>query len=99
MFQAVKHQGFTLSELLPDTNVLHLMMMHPLRVQVSKFLESNVLTSQFFTPGCLLRDHVRHVGKEWATNQRSGDDLHPVSLLQLHGGRRHVPITIMCYST
>ena len=94
----MKHQGFTLSELLPDTNVLHLMMMHPLRVQVN-FINQTLSSSQFVGAGCLLRNHVRHVGEERAADQGSGDDLHPVSLLQLDGGRRHVPITIMCYST
>jgi len=33
--QAVKLQGFSLAELLPDTDTLHLMMMHPLRVQTA----------------------------------------------------------------
>ena len=33
--QAVKLQGFSLAELLPDRDTLHLMMMHPLRVQAA----------------------------------------------------------------
>ena len=33
--QAVKLQGFSLAELLPDRETLHLMMMHPLRVQAA----------------------------------------------------------------
>ena len=37
LFQAVKYQGFTLDELLPDSGTLHLMMMHPLAVQVTGF--------------------------------------------------------------
>ncbi len=34
--QAVKAQGFALRELLPDNDMLTLMMQHPLRVQVGK---------------------------------------------------------------
>ena len=33
--QAVKYQGFTLKELLPEPFMLSLLMMHPLRIQVS----------------------------------------------------------------
>lgn len=33
--QAVKQQGFSLAELLPDSQTLHLMMMHPLRAQAA----------------------------------------------------------------
>ena len=48
VFQAVKSQGFSLAELLPDTPTLHLMMMHPLRVQasVSDNLESSALVDK-----------------------------------------------------
>ncbi|KZC09699.1 E3 ubiquitin-protein ligase UBR3, partial [Dufourea novaeangliae] len=35
MCQAVRQQGATLNDLLPPTDMLHLLMMHPLRVQVS----------------------------------------------------------------
>lgn len=35
--QVVKYQGFTLQELLPDTEMLTKMMEHPLRVQVGPF--------------------------------------------------------------
>jgi len=35
MCQAIRQQGATLRELLPPTDMLHLLMMHPLRVQVS----------------------------------------------------------------
>jgi hypothetical protein len=35
MCQAIRQQGATLRELLPSTDMLHLLMMHPLRVQVS----------------------------------------------------------------
>lgn len=35
MCQAIKHQGLALRDVLPSTDVLHLMMMHPLRVQVA----------------------------------------------------------------
>ncbi|CAK9812220.1 E3 ubiquitin-protein ligase UBR3 [Anthophora quadrimaculata] len=35
MCQAVRRQGATLNELLPPTDMLHLLMMHPLRVQVA----------------------------------------------------------------
>ena len=35
--QAVKYQGFTLKELLPEPFMLSLLMMHPLRIQVGKF--------------------------------------------------------------
>lgn len=35
MCQAIRQQGVTLRELLPPTDMLHLLMMHPLRVQVS----------------------------------------------------------------
>lgn len=38
MCQAVRQQGATLNDLLPPTDMLHLLMMHPLRVQVSTFL-------------------------------------------------------------
>ena len=31
----MRYQGFNLDELLPDSGTLHLMMMHPLAVQVS----------------------------------------------------------------
>lgn len=37
MCQAVRQQGATLNDLLPPTDMLHLLMMHPLRVQVSNF--------------------------------------------------------------
>jgi len=37
MCQAIRQQGATLRELLPPTDMLHLLMMHPLRVQVSTF--------------------------------------------------------------
>lgn len=33
--QAVKQPGVTLDDLLPNTDMLHLLMMHPLRVQVA----------------------------------------------------------------
>lgn len=35
MCQAVRQQGAVLHDLLPPTDMLHLIMMHPLRVQVS----------------------------------------------------------------
>lgn len=35
MCQAIRQQGATLRELLPPTDMLHLLMMHPLRVQVA----------------------------------------------------------------
>ncbi|XP_043683976.1 E3 ubiquitin-protein ligase Ubr3 isoform X1 [Vespula pensylvanica] len=35
MCQAVRQQGVTLQDLLPPTDMLHLLMMHPLRVQVA----------------------------------------------------------------
>lgn len=35
--QAVAKQEITLNEILPESGVLHLLMMHPLRVQVSDF--------------------------------------------------------------
>uniref|UniRef100_A0A0C9QRP8 E3 ubiquitin-protein ligase n=1 Tax=Fopius arisanus TaxID=64838 RepID=A0A0C9QRP8_9HYME len=35
MCQAVRQQGITLQELLPPTDMLHLLMMHPLRIQVA----------------------------------------------------------------
>ncbi|KAG8223713.1 hypothetical protein J437_LFUL004078 [Ladona fulva] len=35
MCQAIKHQGLALRDVLPGPEMLHLMMMHPLRVQVS----------------------------------------------------------------
>ncbi|XP_046390043.1 E3 ubiquitin-protein ligase Ubr3 isoform X2 [Ischnura elegans] len=35
MCQAIKQQGLTLKDVLPGTDMLHLMMMHPLRVQVA----------------------------------------------------------------
>ncbi|XP_076232510.1 ubr3 ubiquitin ligase isoform X2 [Calliopsis andreniformis] len=35
MCQAVRQQGATLNELLPPTDILHLLMIHPLRVQVA----------------------------------------------------------------
>ncbi|XP_076160459.1 ubr3 ubiquitin ligase isoform X2 [Ptiloglossa arizonensis] len=35
MCQAVRQQGATLNDLLPPTDMLHLLMMHPLRVQVA----------------------------------------------------------------
>ncbi|XP_020290278.1 E3 ubiquitin-protein ligase UBR3 isoform X2 [Pseudomyrmex gracilis] len=35
MCQAIRQQGATLRELLPPTDVLHLLMMHPLRIQVA----------------------------------------------------------------
>lgn len=38
MCQAVRQQSATLQDLLPPTDMLHLLMMHPLRVQVSKFI-------------------------------------------------------------
>lgn len=38
MCQAIRQQGVTLRELLPPTDMLHLLMMHPLRVQVSVYL-------------------------------------------------------------
>ena len=34
--QAVKHQGFSLKELLPHPYMISLLMMHPLRVQVRR---------------------------------------------------------------
>ncbi|XP_053987373.1 E3 ubiquitin-protein ligase Ubr3 [Hylaeus volcanicus] len=37
MCQAIRQQGATLNELLPSTDMLHLLMMHPLRVQVACF--------------------------------------------------------------
>lgn len=37
MCQAVRQQGAVLNDLLPPTDMLHLLMMHPLRVQVSIF--------------------------------------------------------------
>ncbi len=43
--QAVKAQGFALRELLPDNDMLTLMMQHPLRVQVGK---SNSSTKRYF---------------------------------------------------
>lgn len=42
MCQAVRQQGATLNDLLPPTDMLHLLMMHPLRVQVSTFLFSSI---------------------------------------------------------
>ncbi len=41
--------------------------------------------------GGLLRDHVPDVGAKRPSDQGPGDDLHPVPLLQLDGGRGHVP--------
>ena len=41
--QAIKYQGFTLKELLPDQETLKLLAMHPLRVQVRKDLPSFTL--------------------------------------------------------
>ena len=38
MCQAVRQQGATLNDLLPPTDMLHLLIMHPLRVQVSTIL-------------------------------------------------------------
>ena len=38
MCQAVRQQGATLNDLLPPTDMLHLLIMHPLRVQVSTLL-------------------------------------------------------------
>lgn len=35
--QAVAKQEITLNEILPESGVLHLLMMHPLRVQVGEF--------------------------------------------------------------
>jgi hypothetical protein len=37
--QAVRYQGFSLNELLPDNKTLHLMMMHPLSVQVFEIFD------------------------------------------------------------
>lgn len=45
MCQAVRQQGATLNDLLPPTDMLHLLMMHPLRVQVSTFLFSSIFIS------------------------------------------------------
>ncbi|XP_076675053.1 ubr3 ubiquitin ligase isoform X2 [Andrena cerasifolii] len=43
MCQAVRQQGATLNHLLPPTDMLHLLMMHPLRVQVAFYEISNGL--------------------------------------------------------
>lgn len=45
----------------------------------------------FLVPGRFLRNHVQHVGSERSANKGPGYDLHPVSLLQVHGGRRPLP--------
>ncbi|KAK0089869.1 hypothetical protein PV325_004892 [Microctonus aethiopoides] len=37
MCEAIRQQGVTLQELLPPTDMLHLLMMHPLRVQVALY--------------------------------------------------------------
>ena len=42
-------------------------------------------------PGGLLRDYVPDVGEKRPPDQGPGHDLHPVPLLQLHGGRGHLP--------
>jgi len=50
MCQAIRQQGVTLRELLPPTDMLHLLMMHPLRVQVSTHFYI------FYTPMCVGMD-------------------------------------------
>lgn len=45
MCQAIRQQGATLRELLPPTDMLHLLMMHPLRVQVSAFFSISINSS------------------------------------------------------
>lgn len=35
-YQAVRHMGMSLNDILPSADILTLLMMHPLRVQVSQ---------------------------------------------------------------
>ena len=74
-FQAVKSQGFSLSELLPDTSTLHLMMMHPLRVQVN-----------FSYLGYITTFHTNRGAVE-SSLVRSRDTLGTFRLLKLSLGR------------
>lgn len=53
----------------------------------------------FLPAGCLLWDSEWHVGKEWPADQGAGHDIHPVPLLQLHGGRWPLPSADLCWGT
>ena len=45
----------------------------------------------FLFSDCVLRDNERAVGQERAPDQGPGHDLHPMSFLQVDGGRGPVP--------
>lgn len=57
MCRAAKQQGVTLHELLPSTEMLHLLMMHPLRVQVSECLKKIFLDTIFFFTHFLIKQN------------------------------------------
>jgi len=69
---------------------------------INLFLATHTFTNTYFyliVSGCLLRDLSWQMGTQRPSNKRPGDDVHPVQLLQFHGGCRHLSSSDLCYPT